>query len=213
LTGGSTLGTTHYLFDGRGRLTYVGTTSPGSCNTLTATYNGMGERVKEAGSKTYLYAGPGFRLNPNAVAWGQEYWIEIEALGERDRPGAVAGAGRFLDRGLGFGGLRAIPGLGGGGSPPPPVSGTAAFRWVISDAMGSSLVEIDNTGTIVARSANPPFGKIAEQWGSSGGVTGTSGLGARIYYAGHDRQTDSGLVYMNARWIDPGSGGASVSIR
>ena len=82
---------------------------------------------------------------------------------------------------------------------PLTASGTAWFRWVISDAIKSSLVEIDSTGMIVARSANQLFGKIAEQWGSSGGANGSSGLGSRTDYAGHDRQTDSGLDYMNAR--------------
>src|SRR5690606_30827202 len=50
-------------------------------------------------------------------------------------------------------------------------------------------------------------GGIEQQWGASGGAGGTSGSGSRTYYAGHDRQTDTGLVYMNARWMDPGSGG------
>jgi len=256
-TGGSLLGTSHYKFDGRGRLVCVGTTGPGSCNTLAVTYNGVGERVKETGSKNYLYAGPGFRLNPDAPAWDQEYWIEIEALGERIAYKYVIGGSLrtagileipgleltprerevLIGLGLGLGLALVVVALGGivrapsparaglsvgvsavmvfvpyqawagGGSLPPPISGTAVFRWVVSDAIGSSLVEIDGTGSIVSRSAYRPFGGIEQQWGSSGGAGGTSGSGSRSYYAGHDRQTDTGLVYMNARWMDPGSGG------
>ena len=221
----------------------------------------MGERVKETGSKNYLYAGPGFRLNPDAPAWDQEYWIEIEALGERIAYKHVIGGSLRTTGMLGNPGIELTPrereiliglglGLGlallvvtlggiarapspvraglsvgvsalmvivpyqawaGGGWLPPPISGMAVFRWVVSDAIGSSLVEIDATGTIVSRSAYRPFGGIEQQWGASDGDEngngGTSGSGSRTYYAGHDRQTDTGLVYMNARWMDPGSGG------
>lgn len=76
----------------------------------------------------------------------------------------------------------------------------------MSDAVGSSLVEIDNTGAIVSRSTLRPFGGIEDRWGSNGGSGGTSGTNGREYYAGHDRQQDTGLVYMNARWMDPGAG-------
>lgn len=81
--GGTALGTTHYKFDSRGRLVCAGS-QQNLCNVLAVTYNGAGERVKEAGaSNTFLFAGPSVRLKPEAGVGGQQYWIEIEALGER----------------------------------------------------------------------------------------------------------------------------------
>lgn len=82
----------------------------------------------------------------------------------------------------------------GGGVPPPSVPGDAVFRWVIGDSVGSSLVELDSEGAVVSRTANSPFGREI-----AAATAGASGTGGRRYFAGHDRRSESGLVYMNAR--------------
>lgn len=81
----------------------------------------------------------------------------------------------------------------------PHGAGSEAFRWVLSDMIGSGIVELDSAGHRLSHTAYEPFGDVATSWGSSG-------VGSRKYYAGHDRQLDVDLVYMNARWMDPGSG-------
>lgn len=81
----------------------------------------------------------------------------------------------------------------------PRGAGSAVFRWVISDMLGSGQAEFDASGHRLVYETYSPFGRVAERAGSSG-------VGARRYYAGHDRQLDVGLVYMNSRWMDPGSG-------
>lgn len=77
--------------------------------------------------------------------------------------------------------------------------GSEVQRWVLSDRLGSSLVEIDGEGYVQAYSLPKPFGGVAASWG-------LGGVGGRQYFAGHERQRDTGLVFMNARWLDPGTG-------
>lgn len=87
----------------------------------------------------------------------------------------------------------------GGGAVDPTVAGTAAFRWILMDQLGTASVEIDAAGHGLRFESFSPFGRIAAQGGSSG----TQG---RRMFGGHDRQLDLGLVYMNARWMSPGTG-------
>jgi RHS repeat-associated protein len=242
-------GEAHYTFDGRGRLVCVGSTT-GRCELLGVTYNGEGERVKESSvngvRRSFVYAGSDFRLRPNAPA-GQEYWIEIYALGERVAYKHVSGGGLRLvglfpgwewsprvNWVLRYGGfaLLLVVGLGMlawvSTSPAPihsvvtlgmialatllPVQaralslawhpsarGSAVYRWVMSDMIGSGLVEIDSAGQVLTHTAYKPFGQVAEE-------SGSNGVEGRAYFAGHDRQLMNDLVYLNARWMDPKSG-------
>lgn len=87
----------------------------------------------------------------------------------------------------------------GGGWTNPSVRGTAAFRWVLSDTIGTGMAEIDSAGQRLMYATYTPFGRELEE-------ESAAGLVSRRYFAGHDRQAELGLVYMNARWMDPGSG-------
>jgi len=81
----------------------------------------------------------------------------------------------------------------------PRGTGWAVHRWVLSDMIGSGQAEFDASGYLLSYVTYTPFGRVAE----SGGSAGVEG---RRYYAGHDRQADVGLVYMNSRWMDPETG-------
>jgi RHS repeat-associated protein len=242
-------GESHYTFDGRGRLACIGATV-GGCYRLGVTYNGEGERIKESSAngvrQTFVYAGPDFRLRTHAPG-GQEYWIEIYALGERVAYKHVSG-GALRIVGLvpgwdwslrvnwlirnGAAALLLVLGLGTlswvSASPAPihsavtlglvalatllpvqaralglasnwRVSGSAVYRWVMSDMIGSGIVEIDSAGQVLTHTAYKPFGQVAEE-------SGSNGVEGRSYFAGHDRQLMNDLVYLNARWMDPKSG-------
>ncbi|MCR9092851.1 MAG: hypothetical protein NXI30_01415 [bacterium] len=235
----------HYTFDGRGRMTCVGSVA-GGCDRLSVKYGGDGERREEMGATRYRYAGADFRLKPTSGS-AQEYWIEVFAIGQRvaykhvtggavrvvgllpgwEMPPKVQRSLEFalcalammllsllaralarsplpvrgaLSMGVSFG-VALLPVRVWAGGPPvnPHVGGTEIYRWIMADAIGSSLIEIDAAGQRVSHVAYKPFGEEAESSGS--GVERS-----RRYYAGHDRQTDVGLVYMNARWMNPHSG-------
>ena len=234
-----------YTFDGRGRMTCVGSVE-GGCDRLSVQYDGSGERREETGTRHYRYAGADFRLRPGSGST-QEYWIEIFALGQRVAykhvvGGAVRVVGlfpglevppavrRLLDAlvyaialfllvwlaralahspapvrgtvsvGISFA-VALFPIRVWAGGPPvnPNVDGVESFRWVMSDAIGSSLVEIDSAGQRLSHVAYAPFGEEAD-------AAGDGGVDSRRFYAGHDRQADVGLIYMNARWMDPQAG-------
>lgn len=80
----------------------------------------------------------------------------------------------------------------GGGSYPA----SSTINWVLSDAIGSALVELDSSGDRLTHSLYEPFGRLEESVGT-GGVR---------YFAGHPFSEAAGLNYMVARWQDPEAG-------
>jgi RHS repeat-associated protein len=81
----------------------------------------------------------------------------------------------------------------------PQGQGAADYRWVMTDAIGTSRVELDSSGRTLTHSLFEPFGRLAQRMGMLE-------EGSRSYFAGHDRQLDTDLIFMNARWMEPGSG-------
>ena len=79
---------------------------------------------------------------------------------------------------------------GGGGGP--------EIYWEIADPLGSGLLLIGENGLRAREFSFTPFG---EPRNAVGGATSL-----RKNYAGHRYDEASGLVYMNARWYEPGSG-------
>ncbi len=80
---------------------------------------------------------------------------------------------------------------GGGGAVP-------IHRWELSNAVGTGMVLLDQAGERIRTTFRTPFGREHQVAGSM--------FGLRNYYGGHRVHDSSGLVYMNARWQDPGSG-------
>jgi RHS repeat-associated protein len=84
----------------------------------------------------------------------------------------------------------------------PPVSwsgggGGPTYFWELSDPLGTGRVLLDEDGARVRHVLSTPFGK--EYF--------ATGLNLyRAYYAGHRKHAATGLVYMQARWYDPGAG-------
>jgi len=80
-----------------------------------------------------------------------------------------------------------------------PPEGTVVYRAVLSDPLGSGSVLLDGSGDRVRHTVFRPFGAVYEEVGPG---FGTSRLDRR-YFAGHASQEETGLVYMQARWLDP----------
>lgn len=80
-----------------------------------------------------------------------------------------------------------------------PLEGTVVYRGVLSDPLGSGSVLLDGSGDRVRHTVFRPFGAVYEEVGPG---FGTSRLDRR-YFAGHASQEETGLVYMQARWLDP----------
>jgi len=85
----------------------------------------------------------------------------------------------------------------------PPVSwsgggGGAVFYWELADPLGTGMVLVDEDGARVRHKTFKPFGAEHEAVGSL--------QSERTWYAGHRRHDDSGLYYMQARWMDPNAG-------
>ncbi|MEM9173874.1 MAG: SpvB/TcaC N-terminal domain-containing protein [Myxococcota bacterium] len=80
----------------------------------------------------------------------------------------------------------------GGGAYPA----SSTVNWILSDAIGSALVELDASGDRVSHALYEPFGRRVESVGT-GGVR---------YFAGHPYSEAAGLNYMIARWQDPEAG-------
>jgi RHS repeat-associated protein len=78
---------------------------------------------------------------------------------------------------------------------------TRTYRWVLSDPLGSGVLVLDETGLLLHHTRFEPFG----------GVDGVEYQAAsdpqhRRFFAGHPEQSETGLHYMNARWMDPETG-------
>jgi RHS repeat-associated protein len=76
-----------------------------------------------------------------------------------------------------------------------------SVRWVISDAIGSGIAVLDETGQLLHETRYEPFGAVDE-----GEYHAGSDPMPRRYFGGHPEQAETGLHYMNARWLDPVSG-------
>ena len=97
---------------------------------------------------------------------------------------------------LGAAGSLLLPSIAMAGGLPPPAGNAPSYFWEISDALGTGMVLLDVNGDRVRHQVFTPFGRIHEEVGAN----------FRTFYAGHRRDEDSGMFYMQARWYDPGSG-------
>lgn len=84
----------------------------------------------------------------------------------------------------------------GGGAPRPMTK-----LWILSDRIGSGIVELSETGEAVRHTRFKPFGAIDSETVSPNG-----NAARRRYFAGHPGQEETGLNYMKARWMDPQTG-------
>ena len=77
-----------------------------------------------------------------------------------------------------------------------PLPGIAEHRWVLSDGVGSALVELDASGNRLGQVLLEPFGRLVDAVGA---------LRSRNF-AGHAHSAETGFHFMGARWQDPGTG-------
>jgi RHS repeat-associated protein len=76
---------------------------------------------------------------------------------------------------------------------------TTTKRWVLSDRIGSGIVELDELGNVAHQIRFKPFGGIDQE--SAAPLSSKQRM-----FAGHRQQPETGLVYMNARWQEPSTG-------
>jgi len=88
-----------------------------------------------------------------------------------------------------------FPVRAGGGNP----ARTTIQRWVLSDKIGSGIVEVDEDGLVTSHTRYKPFGGIDAE----APLPATPGS---HFFAGHRQQEETGLHYMQARWQDPVTG-------
>jgi RHS repeat-associated protein len=72
-------------------------------------------------------------------------------------------------------------------------------RWILSDALGSGVVVLDEAGMLMRHTRFRPFGGVDDER-APGDRSG------RRIWAGHPEQEETGLVQMQARWMDPETG-------
>jgi RHS repeat-associated protein len=71
-----------------------------------------------------------------------------------------------------------------------------SYFWEISDPLGTGILLVDKNGIRIRHQVFTPFGRVHEEIGGD----------FRTFYAGHRRNEDTDLFYMQARWYDPGAG-------
>jgi RHS repeat-associated protein len=77
---------------------------------------------------------------------------------------------------------------------------TGAVRWYAVDALGSVLCETDNSGNVTASRKYDVYGAVRSNTGTS--TTSHKYVGM----LGHASEDNTGLVYMQARYMDPTTG-------
>jgi RHS repeat-associated protein len=107
------------------------------------------------------------------------------------RPG-YAGVAAVLVVVLVLGPLPGVPAARAGGG------GDASFYWELTDPLGTGMVMLDETGARRVHRTYSPFGVEHASAGTASWLP--------RHYAGHLEDGDSGLVYMQARWMDPQTG-------
>jgi RHS repeat-associated protein len=89
--------------------------------------------------------------------------------------------------------LAAFAGGGGGGGRPIDYR-----RWIVSSSLGSGVLELSEIGDRIQAKIFRPFGEEA------------AAVGVATYFgtkfAGHRKENNSNLYYMNARWMDAAAG-------
>jgi len=78
----------------------------------------------------------------------------------------------------------------------PLATDTATYRYVHTDALGSPIAKTSSTGAVLETSEYEPYGQLLNRANDD-----------RAGYTGHVMDSASGLIYMQARYYDPGIGG------
>jgi RHS repeat-associated protein len=164
---------THYTWDAENRL--VGLNVPASGLNVAYVYDSEGQLVREDRGTEPLAANATVYLADKNLAWSQ-------ILEERDGAGSLKAGYLFADTQL----LKQTRG--------------AQSAYYHSDHLSPSVLT-DSAGAILNRYIYSPFGEVVHQSGS--GSLGAPGIANTHLFAGERFNTDSGLYYNRARWMDP----------
>jgi len=128
-----------------------------------------------------------------------EWWLVLSALGlvsygfARGALVLVARRPALAGTAIAIAVVIAIPPVswsGGGGGP--------VFYWELSDPLGTGMVLLDEDDARIRHKTFKPFGG---DYASVGTLQSWN-----VSYAGHRRHDDTGLYFMQARWMDPNAG-------
>lgn len=167
-------GATTYTFDGIGERTAA---TPASGTASTYGYNQAGQLKSFSGpngSATYAYDGTGLRVAKTAGGVTSTFTWDNEAT-----PNILTdGTEDYL--------------YGPDGLPIEQV-GSSSTQWFVHDQLGSTLCLLNTAGAVVGSYTYSAYGTAAHS-----GTTGTP-----LQYTGQYTDTESGLVYLRARYYDP----------
>ncbi|MFI9381138.1 RHS repeat-associated core domain-containing protein [Kutzneria sp. NPDC052558] len=199
----TTVGTATQTFDSAGQLCWTlptGTVSNPTCGTAptgatTYTFDALGERKKAGAttysydqasrltsfgngpiSATYAYNGDGLRTSKTVGSATSNFTWDAAST-----PNVLTdGANTFL--------------YGPGGLPIEQINGVGSF-WFVHDQIGSTLALLNSLSNIVQSYTYTPYGQAT----SSGTVP------TPLQYTGQYSDSESGLLYLRARYYDPGT--------
>ena len=172
-------GATTYTDDAAGERT---ATAPAAGPSTSYTYNAAGELTAAttgSAAASYAYDGDGLRASKTLGGTTSEYVWDAAANG--------AGAPKLLSDGTDS------YLYGPDGLPLEQISGSGA-QWFFHDHLGSTRALTGASGAMVAAYAYSPYGATT-------GYTGTAST--TLGYAGQYTDTESGLIYLRARYYDP----------
>jgi RHS repeat-associated protein len=224
--------TKDYTYDDLNRLTQaVHTPSGGGATTYSYAYNAIGN-ITSAGGNSYTYSGTG-KTNPHAVtSIGSDNFTYDDSGNMTAAPNqaitwnwqnqptrVVVGGSTNIDAYYDENGERFIYQTPSttevqvtndylvrgsapevtvklAGVPIGSITGGTVYS-AIADHLGTAVKQINSSGTAVETVAYGPFGAVLSQTGS---------LNTKHGYTGHEEDTDTGLVYAEARYYSPAMG-------
>ncbi|WP_432855272.1 RHS repeat domain-containing protein [Amycolatopsis sp. CA-161197] len=197
----TTVGATTQSFDAAGQLcwTLPGATAPNpTCATppagaATVTFDGVGNR-KTAGSATYGYDQAARLTTFTGPSTSATYRYNGDGLRTSKTVGGVTttfvwdngGTPNILTDGT-------TSYLYGPGRLPIEQIGTSSSSWFVHDQIGSTLALLDGAGAVAGSYTYTPYG-VATSSGSAS---------TPLRYTGQYTDSESGLVYLRARYYDP----------
>lgn len=167
-------GSTTYTYDASGNRTKATT----GTSILTYTYNEANQLAAySSGSATsYTYNGDGLRATKTTGGTTQHFtWDRVAST-----PLLLSDDTNYYLYGV-------------GGQPVEQISSSGTVSWLHHDNIGSTRLITDNTGAVTATATYDPYGTL----------TTSTGTLSPLGYQGQYADTESGLIYLRARYYDP----------
>jgi RHS repeat-associated protein len=156
-------------------------TATSSSGTIDIGYNQAGQTTSY-GTATYTYNGDGLRTSKTIGSTPENYTYGQAADGSATPPLLIDGTTYYI--------------YGPGGLPLEQVNGSTVLYY-LHDQLGSTRVLSNSTGATVATYTYGPYGNLTGQTGTATNP---------FQFAGAYSDSESGLIYLDARYYDPTTG-------